>query len=215
MKTKIILIFVGDFFAFSSGISAQDKKENQKNKNQPDLTVVEIQEPPPVIEIPPAPKSANGSLYTDGAANGNLLNDFKARRIGDLVFVDVVETNSAKVASGAKRNRDSGTLGGIVTAAGALPVPGAAVAGGVIGALGTRKYDGKGSTAAQQQRARTHCRARRRSSAERRFAHRGSKTRQNQQGNRTARRYRHRALKRSDERQFDRDDLHRRFARRI
>ncbi|MFH4410642.1 flagellar basal body L-ring protein FlgH, partial [Acinetobacter baumannii] len=44
------------------------------------------------------------------------------------------------------RARDSGTLGGLVTAAGALPLPGAGIAAGVIGALGSRKYEGKGAT---------------------------------------------------------------------
>ena len=93
---------------------------------------------------PAAP--ANGSLYTDEAPGGNLVGDFKPRRVGDLVFVDVVEQSSAAVSSGAKRSRDSGTLGGVVGAAGALPVPGAAVTAGVIGGLGTRKFEGQGST---------------------------------------------------------------------
>lgn len=147
MKIKIILV-LSLIVSVTAGVSAQDKKDKKdKKKKHPKLNVVEIQETPPVIEVPVVvPKAANGSLFTDGAANGNLLNDFKARRVGDLVFVDVVESNTAEVSSGAKRSRDSGAIGGIVTAVGALPVPGAAVAGGVIGALGTRKYDGKGST---------------------------------------------------------------------
>ncbi len=91
-------------------------------------------------------RPANGSLYTDEARGADLLSDFKARRLGDLIFVDVVEASEAKVTSNAKRSRDSGTLGGIVGAAGAIPMPGAAVAAGVIGGLGTRKFEGKGET---------------------------------------------------------------------
>ena len=95
---------------------------------------------------PPAPRPANGSLYTDEAFGGGLLTDFKPRRVGDLVFVDVIEQSAGSVASGAKRNRDSGTLGGLIGAAGALPVPGAAAIAGVAGGLGNRKFEGKGST---------------------------------------------------------------------
>jgi flagellar L-ring protein FlgH len=97
----------------------------------------------------PRPRPASGSLYSDAAPAAELLSDFKPRRAGDLVFVDVVEDSEANVSSSARRGRDSGTLGGIVTAAGALPVPGAAVAGGVMGALGNRKFEGKGSTGRQ------------------------------------------------------------------
>lgn len=93
-----------------------------------------------------APRPANGSLYTDGAANASLLSDFKPQRVGDLVFIDVVEQSRGEIESGAKRARDSGTLGGLVGAIGAVPLPGAAAAGAVAGGLGGRKYEGKGST---------------------------------------------------------------------
>lgn len=95
---------------------------------------------------PTAGRGPSGSLFSETAPTAELLSDFKPRRVGDLVFIDVVEQSTANVTSAAKRGRDSGTLGGIVTAAGALPVPGAAVAGGVLGALGSRKFEGKGST---------------------------------------------------------------------
>jgi flagellar L-ring protein precursor FlgH len=91
----------------------------------------------------------NGSLFVQASPITDLYSDFKPRRVGDLVFVDVVEDVSASVSSGAKRSRDSGTLGGLVTAAGALPIPGAGIAAGVLGALGSRKYEGSGSTERQ------------------------------------------------------------------
>ena len=97
----------------------------------------------PVAEVQ---KPTNGSLFTDNAVNGNLLRDFKARQIGDLVFVDVVEENTAKVTSNAKRDRDSGTIGGLVPLISALPINGAAVAGPIAGDLGQRKFEGKGTT---------------------------------------------------------------------
>lgn len=91
-------------------------------------------------------RPANGSLFTADASSTELLADFRARRVGDLVFVDVVEGSTASVSSSARRSRDSGTLGGLVTAAGALPAPGAAVIAGAAGALGNRKFEGKGNT---------------------------------------------------------------------
>jgi flagellar L-ring protein FlgH len=94
-------------------------------------------------------RPANGSLFTDEAQGTNLVVDFKPRRVGDLVFVDVVEQSEATVTSGAKRNRDSGTLGGLIAATGAVPVPGVAAVAGVMGGLGARKYEGKGSTQRQ------------------------------------------------------------------
>lgn len=147
---KQVLFFVlATCVLFSSFAAAQDdKKTKKKKKSAPETTVVELesQTKPIVVATPEPQKPANGSLFTDSAANGNLLADFKARRVGDLVFVEVVEESEANVTSSAKRSRDSGTLGGIGTAVGALPVPGAAVVGTVAGALGKRTYDGKGTT---------------------------------------------------------------------
>ena len=128
----------------SINVVGQDKKKGKKKKSEQIAVIEEV--PTVQVETPPPAVPANGSLYVDDAANGNLLIDFKARRVGDLVFIDVVESSVASVTSGAKRTRDSGTLGGVVGAIGALPVPGAAVVGGVFGGLGARKYDGKGST---------------------------------------------------------------------
>ncbi|MFN0088433.1 MAG: flagellar basal body L-ring protein FlgH [Blastocatellia bacterium] len=99
---------------------------------------------PPPAQAPPRP--ANGSLFSDDALGGNLFSDFKATRAGDLVFVDVVEESAASVSSSAKRNRDSGSLGGAVGAIGAVPMPGAVITAGVIGGLGSRKFEGKGET---------------------------------------------------------------------
>ncbi len=116
--------------------AAPEELQPQFVQAQPDdAAIAKIQERP-----------ANGSLFTADAQGTDLLGDFRARRIGDLVFVDVIEGSTASVSSNAKRERDSGTLGGLVTAAGVLPSPGAAVIAGAVGALGNRKYEGKGNT---------------------------------------------------------------------
>lgn len=124
---------------------ADSSKAKKKKKSERQLPVATqpVEQPAPT---PQPARPANGSLFTDDAAAANLLSDFKARRVGDLVFVDVIEASTATIASNAKRGRDSGTLGGIVGAAGALPVPGAAIVAGVAGGLGSRKFEGGGQT---------------------------------------------------------------------
>jgi len=48
--------------------SAQDKKEKKnKKKDQPKLTVVEVQEAPIVVPVVVPQKPANGSLFTDNS----------------------------------------------------------------------------------------------------------------------------------------------------
>lgn len=144
-KTTFIIIFLVSLYSFS--VQAQDeKKSKNKSKSQPKLTVVELEKTAPVVEPQAAQRPANGSLFTDGAANGNLLGDFKARRVGDLVFINVIEESEANVTSSAKRSRDSGDLGGLGTLVGALPINGAATAGSVVEGLGKRKFEGKGQT---------------------------------------------------------------------
>lgn len=141
---SLIIVVCGCFFVALS----QEKpvKKKARKRSEPKLAVVEVREQPPVPPIVEMQKPTNGSLFTEGSVNGNLLRDFKAQNVGDLVFVDVVETSSANVTSNAKRNRESGNLGGIVPLITALPVNGAAVAGSVTAELGRREFDGKGST---------------------------------------------------------------------
>ena len=139
--TGIILIIA----ALAVGSIAQEKKKS-KPKGQPKLTVVEVTGQQPQVVVVQPPRPTNGSLFTDGSVNGNLLRDFKARENGDLVFVDVVEANTANVTSNAKRDRDSGNLGGLVPLVAGLPINGAAVAAPVLGELGQRQFEGKGST---------------------------------------------------------------------
>jgi flagellar L-ring protein precursor FlgH len=158
MPKKINSILLLVTLSVSSFAASKDK--NKKKKQDPTRIATQV----PVVSPTPAPtpndltkqnarsalaprERANGSLFFDGAAAGNLFSDFKPRSVGDLVFVDVVESSAANVASNANRKRDSGTLGGLATATGALPSPGAAVAAGVVGALGVRKFEGSGATA--------------------------------------------------------------------
>jgi len=146
MKTKIVISLLL-VISVALSVPAQDKKEKKKKKkDQPKLTVVEVKETPPVAPVVEKAKPANGSLFSDNSVNGNLLRDFKARQIGDLVFVDVVETSTATVSSSANRSRDSGNLGGIVPLLSAIPIAGVQAAAPVVGEMGKRKFEGKGNT---------------------------------------------------------------------
>jgi flagellar L-ring protein precursor FlgH len=130
-------------FSASQAIADDKKKKNRKTEKQ-----VERIQPTPETSIttPEPPKPANGSLFTDDAAATSLVADFKPRRVGDLVFVDVVESSTATVTSQANRARESGTVGGLTTLIGAIPISGASTAAGVVTAMGNRKFEGKGST---------------------------------------------------------------------
>jgi flagellar L-ring protein precursor FlgH len=140
-----ILIACGLSAILAVGVSAQDKKKKYP-KGQPKLTIVEVTEKPPQIVVVQPPRPTNGSLFNETSQNANLLRDFKARQLGDLVFVDVVEVNSANVSSNAKRDRDSGNLGGLVPLVAGLPINGAAAVAPVMSELGKREFEGKGST---------------------------------------------------------------------
>ena len=144
MRYRILLAcLLSTTVAFSA--SAQDKKKKGP-KGTPKLTVVEMTETPPQIVVVAPPKPTNGSLFSDSSQHANLVRDFKARQVGDLVFVDVVEASTATVRSNAERERDSGNVAGLVPLVAGLPINGAAAVAPVIGELGRRDFEGKGST---------------------------------------------------------------------
>jgi flagellar L-ring protein precursor FlgH len=144
MKYKAI--FAMAILAVSVCLAVGQDKKKKSTKSAPKLAVVEMTESQPQIQIIEPPRPTNGSLFTDGTMNGNLLRDFKARQTGDLVFVDVVEANTANVTSNAKRDRESGNLGGLVPLVAGLPINGVAAVAPVMGELGRREFEGKGST---------------------------------------------------------------------
>jgi flagellar L-ring protein precursor FlgH len=145
-----LLLFV--FSAMSLNVKAESSGDKKKKKDKQATTkpITEALTPAPPASPAPTPvPPANGSLFSEGAAATSLVTDFKPQRVGDLVFIDVVETSTATVSSTANRSRDSGTVGGLVGAVAAIPSPAAAAVSAVIGGLGQRKFDGKGSTGRQ------------------------------------------------------------------
>jgi flagellar L-ring protein precursor FlgH len=138
MTSVLIMLFLLAVSATES-TAGPDKKNKKKQKEEALAPLVQIRPTPP-----PAPP-ANGSLFTDGGSGTSLVSNFKAQRVGDLVFIDVVEVSTATVSSSASRGRESSTAG-VADVVAALPVPGVAVVSGALTALGQRKYEGKGAT---------------------------------------------------------------------
>lgn len=106
--------------------------ENKKQKTAPNS--------------PPPEKPATGSLFSNGAKYVDMVTDYSPHTIGDIVFIDVIESSAASVSSSAGYSRDSGTLAGVGVAAAPIPDVGVAAAGAITGALSKRKFDGKGAT---------------------------------------------------------------------
>jgi flagellar L-ring protein precursor FlgH len=146
-KSRFIYLIIAILIVVTALSSGQAHAQKKKKSETAGAAAFQSGSPQPdATPTPPPPRPANGSLFTDYAPGQGLFGDFTASRVGDLVFVDVTETSAASVSSGAKRSRDSGTIGGLVGALGALPGPSAAVGATVMGGLGQRKFEGNGST---------------------------------------------------------------------
>ena len=144
MKNLIVISLL--LFVVSETANAQ-KAKRQRTITPPVQQQSAVEPKPVEVEAPvPATSQPNGSLFSTQGVTTNLVTDFKPRGVGDLVFVDVVEASNAAVSSAASRARDSGTVGGLTTAIGAIPVAGAAATASVVTAMGQRKFEGKGST---------------------------------------------------------------------
>lgn len=113
---------------------------------------------PPVMPAPvsmtPEEKAANpGSLFDDAEAN-YLFSDNRARRVGDIVLVNIVETTTAKNKAETSTEKESainlgvsnffGTPGQMTM--GPVTIPGAVGATPMVKASSTSSFDGKGET---------------------------------------------------------------------
>jgi flagellar L-ring protein precursor FlgH len=141
-RARILQIIIAlTALSLMAGAGVASTKAKKKKKESAAAAAAEPAQPAPA-----APRQTNGSLFMDGAPGADLLSDFRPRRVGDIVFIDILESSAASVSSGAKNDRQSGALGGAVIGAAPLPPNIAGGAGAIIGALGTRKFEGKGST---------------------------------------------------------------------
>src|SRR2546421_489244 len=90
-KYKLICVSIIALAVLTAPLSARaDDKQKKKKKSEAQPVSVTLPVPPP---LPPRP--ANGSLFSDYAPSYQLFADFTASRVGDLVFVDVIETSAA------------------------------------------------------------------------------------------------------------------------
>lgn len=105
--------------------------------------------PQPMAYREPAPSYSNpGSIFHDNDAQ-YLYADSRARRVGDLVLVNVVESASATNEAQTKADRDSSSEYGVTAMFGhsKLPVVGGAVGSDpLFGTSTNKKFDGKAST---------------------------------------------------------------------
>ncbi len=103
--------------------------------------------PPPQERVSPADNP--GSLYDPDGAN-LLFADARARRVGDIVLVKVVETTLAKNKASTTADKASSTDLGVSAFLGkdSLPlIPGAEVGGSsLVGATSSNKFEGDGET---------------------------------------------------------------------
>lgn len=127
----------------TGSVAASDPKKKKEKTSKEKATATTSTT---MKAIPPAPRQSNGSLFSDDARNVDLLSDFRPRRVGDIVFVDVAEASAASVSSTAKNARESGAVGGAIVGALSLPAAAAPKVDAVVGALGAHKFDGSGST---------------------------------------------------------------------
>ena len=98
-------------------------------------------------------RKPSASLWTDVGRNGNLFLDAKARNIGDIVIVRIVETSSASNSSSSDTSRSTNYQAGITDFMGLPLNMGASnfMASGnsfspTIGANTANTYSGQGST---------------------------------------------------------------------
>lgn len=102
--------------------------------------------PPPQERVSPADNP--GSLYDPDGAN-LLFADARARRVGDIVLVRVVETTLAKNKASTTADKKSSSDYGVSSflSRDKLPlIPGAEVGGSLIGTSSTSKFEGDGET---------------------------------------------------------------------
>lgn len=144
----------------TTGAIAQQEKEKKakggiisKTISKTKELIVEAPPPQPVPDITypqtqPAQRRT-GSLFFDGAAKANLFDDFKARNVGDLITIRVVEATTASVKSDASRSRDSGNLINLPAIIDHVS-PGRGI-GNLIGGLGEREFKGAGATSRSSQ----------------------------------------------------------------
>ncbi len=118
------------------------------SKKMPSSMPVLTQPVPP----PPVPHNNPGSLF-DAGQNSLLFEDDRARRVGDIVLVRVVETSSGSHAADTTSNKDSSYQAGVTNYFGkgqvqvaGFKLPGTVGSDPMVGANTTSKFSSTGET---------------------------------------------------------------------
>ncbi|MCL2589919.1 MAG: flagellar basal body L-ring protein FlgH [Betaproteobacteria bacterium] len=90
-------------------------------------------------------RAANGAIWQPGL-DYSLLEDRRARRVGDIITVNLVERTSAQKNANSSANRASSSSGGLTAASSKLPLSG--LAGLTVEADAKSTFEGKGAAAA-------------------------------------------------------------------
>ncbi len=113
--------------------------------------------PDPEIMTPEEQAANPGSLYDDSGADF-LFSDNRARRVGDIVLVSIVENATAKNKAETSTDKESTTEFGVSSffgknkvGIGPLSIPGAVGDTPLLGTSSTTKFDGTGETKRENQ----------------------------------------------------------------
>ena len=103
-----------------------------------------VAQPISVRPAQPAPVArTEGSVYTSGFASGLLFEDRRARIVGDIITVQIVEKTDASKTSNTNTARASNNNFGVNALQG---LPGKSFLGSTLGATSNFAFDGKGET---------------------------------------------------------------------
>ncbi|MDR2880940.1 MAG: flagellar basal body L-ring protein FlgH [Azoarcus sp.] len=103
-----------------------------------------VHQPMSVRPTVPEARPANGAIWQSGGRS--LLEDRRARRVGDIITVNLVERTSAQKNANASTGRSSSLSGGLSASSSKLPLSSLA---GLSAEAGTKSaFEGKGAAAA-------------------------------------------------------------------
>ncbi len=104
---------------------------------------------PPVTEVMPAPAAAPGSLWSEDARMMDIYSDSKARRVGDIVIVQIVESASANKEAKSEADRTNKAQSGVTSFFG-IPLDKSSIFGTDISPTvefsTSSEFDGEGKT---------------------------------------------------------------------
>ena len=100
VKAGLIVILVGSFFAFGCA-------------SAPPQAELVAQQSTPMYDVSTPPQRCEGSLWNERGPLCNLFANQKARLVGDIITINIVESSSASNNATTQTDRKSGISGGV------------------------------------------------------------------------------------------------------